>query len=163
QASGQVNATLIRTPFDDRGDQDVAAPQVFVAARCRGRVIRMVQPQRSHDGKTGEMRFSHGAVEIGHQAISQFQILAAYRLDCGIVALTRIRIGGASGVIGDLVRSDLAGVPSPRQPQLPGAAVGAKQWTESAELKPADVQLARELLCRDKASDVGSPEWNPGQ
>ena len=57
----------------------------------------------------------------------------------------------------------LARVPSPRQSQVPGAAVRAKQRAEGAELEPAHVQLARELRRRHEAADVRAPIRNPAE
>src|SRR5207248_8716316 len=71
--------------------------------------------------------------------------------------LTLIGIRGASGVIGDFVRSQFAGVPTPRQAQVPGPAVGAKQRTEGTELEPTHMQFAGVLLRRNKAADVRAP------
>src|SRR5206468_11834994 len=80
-----------------------------------------------------------------------------------VVQLARVRIRRAARVARNFVGAQLAGVPAPRQSQLPRAAVRAEQRAERAELKPPHVELAGELLRRHEAADVGSPEWNAAQ
>src|SRR5215831_19816054 len=99
----------------------------------------------------------HGRVKIRHQAIAQFEILAADGLDGGIMKLTLIGIRRAAGVVRHLAWSRLAGIPTPRQPQMPRSPVRAKQRTESPELKPAHMQLAGVFLRGNEAADVRAP------
>src|SRR5215510_633972 len=71
--------------------------------------------------------------------------------------LALVGIRGAARIICDFVWPQFAGVPTPGQAQMPSSAVRAKERTEGTELKPADMQLAGVVLCRNKAADVGAP------
>ena len=118
----------------------------------------MVQPHRSNHREAGVAALPRGRVDVRQHPIPKLEVLAADRLDVRIVQLARVRVRGAIGVAAKLHRSELAGVPAPRQPQVPVAAVRAEQRAERAELEPAHVQLARVLRGRDEAADVGAPE-----
>src|SRR5438067_11320017 len=103
----------------------------------------MMQPERAHDWHSGLAALTHRRVEIGHQPITQFEILATDRLDHCIMKLALIRIGSTAGVIRDFAYSQVSSVPTPGQAQMPRSPMRPKERTESAELKPANMQLAR--------------------
>src|SRR2546421_2159000 len=117
----------------------------------------MMQPERAHDWHSSLAAFTHRRVEIGHQPITQLEILATDRLDHRIMKLALIRIGGAAGVIRDFAHTQFSGVPTPRQAQMPRSPMRSKEGAESAELKPAHMQLAGVLLRRHEAADVCAP------
>src|SRR5260370_14346007 len=66
-------------------------------------------------------------------------------------------------VITYLHRAWVACVPSPRQPQLPGASMTAKESAECAKLEPAQVQLGRKFFCGNKSAYVGAPIGNASE
>src|SRR5260370_26566341 len=103
----------------------------------------------------------HDAVQIRKQPIAEFQIFAADGLDLRVVQLAWIR-NRRTVVVSNFDRTGVAGIPSPRQAQLPGTAMRAKQRAECSELKPSQVELGGELFRRNEASDVGSPTGNSG-
>ena len=152
-------------PFSTTGATRMSRPHRYSSPRATAtRIVRIVQPQRADDRQAGVVRLADGAVEVRHQRDS------AARDTSGRSARPR-RCAARSDP--DWPRrpcsstissgSSVAGVPAPRQAQLPRAAVRAKQRTERAELKPADVELAGELLRRHEAADVGAPERNARQ
>src|SRR5262249_32481794 len=95
-------------------------------------------------------------IEIGKQTIAQLEIFSADRLNVRVVQFAWIRICGLA-IIADLIRSQLASIPSPGQAQLPVASMRAKQWTKRAELEPAHIKFARKFFCRDESPCIGSP------
>src|SRR5437762_10021459 len=117
----------------------------------------MMQPERAHDWHSGLAALAHRRVDIGHQPVTQFEILATDRLDHRIMKLALIRIGSAARVICDFAHSQFSGVPTPGQAQMPRSPMRSKEGTKSAELKPADMQLARVLLGRNETTDVSAP------
>src|SRR6185295_18135140 len=90
-------------------------------------------------------------VEVRHQTIAELEVLPDDRLDFLVVQLVRI------GAPVCLYRPAVAAVPTPRQSQMPVAAVRAEQRIERAELEPAHMQLAGVVGRRDEPADIGSP------
>ncbi len=75
------------------------------------------------------MALVDGAVEVGEELVSQFQVLAADRLDSRVVQLGGFGVGRVS-VGPDLVRGEITGVPAPGEPELPRAPVRAEKRAE---------------------------------
>ena len=82
------------------------------------------------------MRFARDGVSVGHQLVAQVEIFPANRLDLGVVQFGRI------GRRARFNRAGLAGVPAPRQMQMPGASMRTERRTKRGEFKPARVKLA---------------------
>src|SRR5690348_2156988 len=112
-----------------------------------------MQPQRPHQWQPVLVRFTYGCIRVREQAISQVQVLLADRLDLCVVKFARV----CHVALIDFDRPELAGVPSPRQAKLPGAAMRPKQGTKSAELEPANKQLAGKFLGRNKPTCISAP------
>src|SRR5690348_18389554 len=107
--------------------------------------MRIMQPERAYDGHAGLRAFVHGAIEIGQQAVTEFQVFAANRLDLRIVQLAGVGNRRAA-VIADFDWPRITGIPSPGQAQFPRASMAAKQRAEGAELEPAEVEFGGEFL-----------------
>src|SRR5260370_8587206 len=121
-----------------------------------------MQPQSPHDRHASGRTFAHCAIQIGQHSVAKLEILTTDGFDLGVVKVASIGNGGAI-VVADLNWTGIAGVPSPRQTQLPGAAVTAKQRAERSELKPAQVKFRGELLGGDEATDVCAPIRNAAE
>src|SRR5262249_38446537 len=125
-----------------RRDQNISTPEILISSSYGDRIVRIVQPERPHDGHPGLATFADGRVKIWHQSVTQFQIFAADRLDRRIMKLALIGIRCAACVIRDFVCPEFAGVPTPGQAQMPGSTMRAKERTEGAELEPTHMQFA---------------------
>ena len=121
-----------------------------------------MQPERADDRQAGVVRLTNRAY-VGQQLVAEVEILAADRFHRRVVQLARVRIRRTAGVVGSLVGREVAGIPTPRQAQLPRAPMRAEERTERGKLKPADVELAGEFFRRDEAADVGAPVRNTAQ
>src|ERR1051326_4848218 len=91
------------------------------------------------------------------QAITQFEILLADRLDLGVMKFVGI------GVPVCFQRTGLTKIPTPRQPKVPRASMRPEQRIKRGELKPAHVQLASQVIGGDEASNVTPPKRGEAQ
>src|SRR6185436_12353022 len=140
----------------------IFSPKILVVAGHSLRIFRIVEPQRAKYGHTGSGALMYGAIEVREKPVAQFEIFAADRLDLRIMQLVRLW-NRALLVAADLDRTGIAGVPSPGQPQFPSASVATKEWTERAELKPAQIEFGSEFVGRNKTPNIRTPERNTGQ
>ena len=161
-ARGQIHLARASVLLMNRRNQEALAPQILVVDEHGFRIAGPTQAQRPHQRHAGFMRTHQGRIVVGQKLVAQVEILAADHLNvCPMqVSLTRPR---SNPITGHLLRTRVARVPSPRQPQFPGAAVPAEQGAERAPLKPAQEEFRRQFRRGHKAADVGSPVRNARQ
>src|SRR4029453_13273305 len=99
-------------------------------------------------------------IHVRRHARAKPEDLLDDRLHRRVVKLADVRLARAAGIPARFRWSDLAGVPTPWQPKMPGASVRAKQRTERTELEPADMQFTGVFRRRHEPADIRSPEWN---
>src|ERR1700722_2595276 len=128
----KVDLSFGRSLFDHWSHQHVPAPQILVSTLDRLRIVGKVQPQSAHDRNAGSGAFPHRTVEVGQEAVKQFQVFPADRLYPRVVQLARIGNNSAS-VIVDLYGTGIAAVPTPGKPQFPGAAMTTEERTKCPE------------------------------
>ena len=86
----------------------------------------------THHWQAGFARLLDRRIDVGHEPITQFEILLADRLDGGVVEFFR------RGMIAGRLRiADLTRGPPPGQVQFPVAAMGTEQRTKRGKLEPA--------------------------
>ena len=111
-----------------------------------------MKPQRPHDRQSSVVTLSNGGVEIWHQLRTQLEVLPADRLDLFVLQLL-----GRGSPFAVREGPAVSTVPSPRQPEVPVAAVRAEERIERAELEPPYMELAGVLVGRVETADVGAP------
>src|SRR5215472_3133017 len=157
----KIQTARRRAFLDDGRHENVAPPQIFVAALYSFGIVGIMQPRAAHHGDSSESGFAYSAIQIRHQAIAQLQVFAANRLDLRIVQFAGIGESRTT-VAADFRRANFAGVPSPGQAELPGTAVATEKRAKSTELEPTQVKFGCKFFCGNEAAYVGSPIRNAG-
>ena len=138
--------------FHDGRNEKIAAPKEFIAEIGGLGVFGIMKPEGAHGGKAEVHGLAHQGVIIGQEAVAQFEVLAADWFDFVVV-----QFGGIHNVaIFDWPH--FAGVPTPGQSEMPGAAMRTEERIEGGEFKPAGVKFAGQFARGNKSADVRSPE-----
>src|SRR6185312_3201369 len=147
------------SPLNNRSDQQVSAPEIFVIAIDRLWIIGIVQPESAHKRKARHRAFADGAVYIRKKPVAQLKIFAANGLDLCIVQFTP-RGYCCPFIAADFHRTRIASVPTPGQAKRPVAAVTTEQRAKRSELKPAQIKFGSEVFGRNKSSNICAPIRN---